>query len=84
MLPRDPTDPLLIVLIVTGIVVEGTTARFAAPVMPGPVIKKAKASLNSEHTYSLYSSEANTYLKLMKEDWGIKSNSRIAPAYVVD
>jgi hypothetical protein len=41
--PKDPTEPLLMVLMVTGVVVDGTTARFSVPVMPGPLIKKAKA-----------------------------------------
>ena len=82
--PSAPTVPLLMVLMVTGVVVEGTTAKFSVPVMPGPVMKKAKASLNSEQTYSLYSSDANTYRKLTKLLCGTKSNSRIAPSYVVD
>jgi len=45
------------VLIVTGVVVPGTTAKFCDPTIPGPVIKKANASLYPELTNSGYSSE---------------------------
>jgi len=59
----------LILLIVTGISVSGTNAIFSPPfsndpLIPGPLIKKPKTSLNAEQVYSGYSSEAHMYLNL--------------------
>ena len=68
------------VLIETKAFEPGTRATFSPlllkePLIPGPLTKKPKTSLNFSPTYSQYSSEAKTYLKFTKLSKGTKSNS---------
>ncbi len=75
--PKAPTDPLFTVLIATGKVVLGIRAILVTGKgVVTPDRKNPNTSLKSEQAYSLYSSEAKTYLKVTVFDKGIKSNSR--------
>src|SRR5688500_17818990 len=83
-----PTCPEFIELTVIGTFVPSTTARFtelfaSGPLMPGPLQKNPKTSLNWEQTHSGYSSEANTYRNFTESPFGTKSNSRIEASLVM-
>ncbi len=75
--------PLLMVFIPTEVFVPGSTAMFSnppnpgSPMMPGPLIKNPKKSLNGVPTYSSYSSLAKVKLKRRLSPTGTTSNSRI-------
>ena len=78
--------PLFKLLMVTGIVVFGINAMFAAlfrygPLIPGPLRKNPKASLNEPLANSGYSSEPKTKLNAKLSPVGIKSNSRTAASF---
>ena len=81
-----------IVDMVIGVFVPGTTATFCeppgnpggalnGPVIPGPLTKKAKTSLNDEFTYVVYSSEEKTKLNEATFEEGTKSNSKLITSF---
>ena len=71
-----------------GIAVVGTKAMFLelllnGPVIPGPLRKNPKVSLNIVPTYSGYSSEPKTKSKFKLNPVATKSNSKIDTFLIV-
>ena len=59
LLGQLPPATSLTLKIDTGVVVPGTNAIFCNPVIPGPEMKKANASLKVHTNADVYSSELN-------------------------